>query len=476
MQSSPASGASLDLTLEDFSANRPPEIRSINGFPIDWRRQELASGKQVWVPDHISYNSEFCGWRVFLATDDTDVSRWVPFDASNDLKGLLSAWQILVSVAQKSTSPWEVDRRANSPGRRGKWDTGVTGVALTYDKTDTAYPGVSIQVIPAWKGQKRLTAGRVTLRRYHKDREKELERFNQAFRDAVALRRRYREHRKANDPSQPLPELTNWYYQDLPHNPLDLDEIMADLDERSRPFRPPDPQAIPPSGDFQKPRAPMLINGFRVEFHPTEMFGERLYLPRHLFRSAGRWMLQFAHVDGTVTQAVFDSGEDPLRSLDRAWEQLCHLYEAHQSTSMLDDRPRIPGNPRSKLGDTGVTGVNVNASYSRKDDSAAVRVNVYQAVLTDSGKSKSTAVFVGGITLNRYLSGEGGIYATFRQLIMRAVALRRYYNHLRLTQGQLTEVVRLADIPEIYFNGTLPRLPDLDALMEEAARKRRESS
>lgn len=214
----------------------PQEKRIINGFPVAFSAYVTPTGLQLWVPSRISRNEPSLTWRVSFYSTRSPVQRYFPDAGRSPEISLSEAWEFLLGLLESHTSVHRVDERPRQAGppRIALTKTGVTGVMILRLSGKSRWPSVvvacqQLQYINQRVKSRQIVTGRIPRSKYIDDPERYTRFFDQALRDAVALRRYYNHVTSKSGQTYSIIPLSDVprSFRDMPfeHN-LDLDKII----------------------------------------------------------------------------------------------------------------------------------------------------------------------------------------------------------------------------------------------------------
>lgn len=210
--------------------------------------------------------------------------------------------------------------------------------------------------------------------------------------------------------------------------------------------------------NFRSPIDPITVNGFPVEFKRKEVKGFMpLYVPVGIFRDTFHrsWSISVSGAEARLSDHVADRGRSPEESLYEAWESMKSLMNQSKS-KFSDDQPVSTGPKRDPSIDTKVTGVNLSKSTSynrRKTTGFRCLVTTIRYKTKKEGEApKDEAVAMINLSESNYLKDPENAIKRFYERLEEAVAIRRYYNHLRTAGEYPKERISYEDIPDEIKN------------------------
>lgn len=203
--------------------------------------------------------------------------------------------------------------------------------------------------------------------------------------------------------------------------------------------------------DFTKPQSTFSINGFPLTFRTIKLVdGQTVWVPRGLSRNetAKCWRLYLASEEGVHAFNISDRnhGGSPLASLQAAFEDMQAILAGVTSRYVVDRRTRPEGIERDPLVDCGVTGVQITRATRKDYKTIPVMADI--AVQEASGTVKHTHYYAGSISERAEDTDPKAQQRKFHKLLRKAIAVRRYYNHLRSQGTYPTALIHYDDVPE----------------------------
>ena len=213
--------------------------------------------------------------------------------------------------------------------------------------------------------------------------------------------------------------------------------------------------------DFTKPLKTRSVNGFPVTFRQISLSSKSaVWVPRGISRNpAGKcWRLYVIHENGLITANVYDD-PSPIASLERAFELLVDYLKGVISRFEVDQRNRSPGIDRDPLIDTGFTGISLSRTI--RQNKKRLVVSVAQMVRLSDGSIDTRSFYVGALKEESLEDDLLGQSQKFEKMLNQAVAVRRYYNHMRSLGVYAESAYKYRDVPA-HIRKAPVDLPDLD--------------
>ena len=203
--------------------------------------------------------------------------------------------------------------------------------------------------------------------------------------------------------------------------------------------------------DFRKPQETRSINGFPIYFRPVHVDGlGNVWVPKGISRNpiANCWRLYLVSEQGLFTNNVYDTEyrRSPLDALYAAYQLMLEVLKDSTSRFVVDKRARPEGVERNPLVDCGATGVVI--SRNTRKGYKVVTVTTHMSVEHPSGGLQTTNYYAGGISERSDITNPVKLQEKFEQLVRNAVAVRRFYNHLRSKGLYPSKAIKLEDVPE----------------------------
>ena len=183
-----------------------------------------------------------------------------------------------------------------------------------------------------------------------------------------------------------------------------------------------------------------------VRFKARDTSVGRLYVPSFISwqgKARPGWRVRINRASGGPIQSYFSAADGQvLAALEQAWAFVLDQLLANSL------KPITPRPPQTSL-DTGVAGVRLG--LAKIDDPRSLMLRVSQSLQSDRSHNE---IF--------HSVGRDGIdESAFMVNYRKAIAARRYYEHLRQFHYRLpTPITRATDIPERFYPDTVP-VPDL---------------
>lgn len=226
----------LQMPTVAMNFTEPQQPLNINGFRVNFKEITLKDGLTLWVPSRISRNEPSSTWRIAFYSTEAPKIEYFPDGVGTPEESLSKAWSRLVHLMETNTHVHGVDERprALGPSRISLTKTGVTGVLVLRLRSEQRWPVVVVACQQLERANGRVRSRQVSLQRitrakYLNDPEYWAKRFDQALKEAVALRRYYNEVYSQSGVQDRIITLDDVpaRFRELPYeHTLDLDKIM----------------------------------------------------------------------------------------------------------------------------------------------------------------------------------------------------------------------------------------------------------
>ncbi len=220
-----------------------------------------------------------------------------------------------------------------------------------------------------------------------------------------------------------------------------------------------------------QPHETCSINGFPLTFRAIQLpDGQTVWVPRGISRNdvSGCWRIYLVSEQGLFTRSVADNEHEhsALASLEAAFVDMKAFLQGATSRFVVDRRARPEGVERDPLVDCGVTGVVISRSTRKDYKTVVITANI--TVQKPDGELTATNFYSGSISERSEETDPRSQQQTFRDLVKRAIEVRRYYNQLRSQGLYPAEIIRHEDVPEDILNQPveLPEHLDINEIMD----------
>lgn len=213
--------------------------------------------------------------------------------------------------------------------------------------------------------------------------------------------------------------------------------------------------------DFTKPHERVFVFGHWIKFKPTQTDEGLFYVPSYISPLNHRrgWRVRMQRTNPRIDRLVTSSNTPLIETLNEAWQLVLN--------SLLNEEIRAPKR-RSKEGkslDTGITGVRLAWNRPNDPEKCCMLLRVLQS--TEHQRAYHETFY----SFERYPEGK----AAFDRQYERAIAARRYYEHLRTRHYRIPDPITVhTHIPKEFYPETLP-VPDLYERMMTEVKKRKAS-
>jgi hypothetical protein len=200
--------------------------------------------------------------------------------------------------------------------------------------------------------------------------------------------------------------------------------------------------------DFTQPLSQVSINGFPIFFREYVLkSGQTLYVPRGISRQIDvkAWRIYFSEANGIQKDVVYDNDHTPLESLGEAWSSMVSMMLNCTSILRMDRRTRVPGPGRTPEMDPGITGVQIVRRTI--EDRKVIEVHTKQSLESDDEINRHRQYYVGGISEVRFFDDPERWQVEFERMVIRAVAVRRYFQSLVARSERPDEIITFDDVP-----------------------------